>query len=172
MIGYHFTSKTLRDARPIPPVGEWLEYSGVVVPCKSGLHASEHPFDALRWSPGEFLHRVELEGDLVSHGDPIDKWVGSRRRIIASRDSTEILRAFARWCALQVIHMWDAPDVVSQYLETGDESLRDAARDAARAAAYDAAYDAARAAAREARAAARAAQRDKFAEMVEELFRG
>ena len=161
MIGYHFTSKTLRDGRPIPPVGEWLEYSGVVVPCKSGLHASEHPFDALRWSPGEFLHRVELDGTLISHGDPIDKWVGSRRRIIASRDSTDVMRAFARWCALQVIHMWDAPDVVSQYLETGDESLRDAARMAA----WDAEWDAAREAARE-------AQRDKFAKMVEELFRG
>jgi hypothetical protein len=73
-------------------------------------------------------------------------------------DATEkLLRDFGRWCALQVVYLWDAPDVVRQYLETGDESLRKAARDAAweeasweaaRAAARDAAWAAARDAAR------------------------
>jgi hypothetical protein len=29
-----------------------------------------------------------------------------------------------------VIHLWDAPDVVRWYLETGDETIRDAAVDA------------------------------------------
>ena len=71
--------------------------------------------------------------------------------------------------ALAVIHLWDAPDVVRRYLETGDESIRDAARAAARDAAWaaawaatrDAAWAAARAAARDAaRAAARAAAGD------------
>lgn len=71
------------------------------------------------------------------------------------------VRQFARWCALSVIHLWDAPQVVEDYLTSGDERLRAAAawaadraaaawaadrtaaaRDAARAAARDAADDA------------------------------
>lgn len=139
MIGYHFTSTTLRDGRPIPPVGEWLIHAGEIVPCRSGLHASEHPFDALAFAPGNTLHKVELDGEIVPHGDPVDKHVGRRRRIIATIEAEPMLREFARWCALLVIGLWDAPDVVRQYLETGDESLRSAARSAARAALGEAA---------------------------------
>jgi hypothetical protein len=66
-----------------------------------------------------------------------------------------IIDAFARWCALSVAHLWDMPDVVRQFLETGDETLRDAAGAAAAAAARtevryaagDAAWSAARVAA-------------------------
>jgi len=62
---------------------------------------------------------------------------------------------FARWCSLRVVHLWDCPDVVMQYLETGDEELRDAAWNAAwdawdataAAAAHSAAWNAAHAAA-------------------------
>lgn len=152
MIAYHFTGDKLRDGRPIPPVGEWLVHEGPIEPCVSGLHASAHPSDALVYAPGPMLHKVEIEGDIREHGDPTDKVVGRRRKIIASIDATELLRAFSRWCALQVIHLWHAPDVVRTYLETGDESLRTAATAAAYA------------------ATAAAAHRDKFLEMVEEAF--
>jgi hypothetical protein len=64
-----------------------------------------------------------------------------------------MLRYFARTQAMSVAHLWDAPDVVAEFLMTGDESIRAAAR----AAAWDAACDAARAAACD---AARAAARD------------
>ena len=147
MKAYWFSSDTLRDGRPIPPPGEWLEHDGPIIPCESGLHASEHPFDAMAYAPGNMLHMVELEGDLISHGNPVDKWVGRRRKIVATIDATDLLREFARWCALQVIDMWNAPQVVREYLETGDESKRDAAR-----------------------AAAWAAQREKFAAMVDAAF--
>ena len=200
MKAYHFTNgKTLRDGRPIPPQGEWIEHDGPVVPCESGLHASECPLDALTYAPGNTLHVVELEGDLKPHGDPVDKQVGRRRKILATIDAEPVLREFARWCALQVIDKWDAPTVVREYLESGDESKRDAAwaaawaaawtaaRDAAWAAARDAAWEAARDAARDAAwaaaweaardaawaaawAAARDAQRAKFRKMVDEAF--
>ena len=191
MIGYHFTGTTLRDGSPIPAVGVWLEHNGPIGPCQCGLHASEHPFDALQYAPGVRLHRVELQGDLVSHGDPIDKWAGRRRRIIASIDADAMLREFARWCASQVLHLWNAPQVVKDYLATGDEALQDAARGAALGAAWDAArgaalgaargaalgaaWDASRgaalAAARDAAwGAALAAQRACFAERVELAF--
>ena len=157
MKAYHFTGDTLRDGRPIPAIGEWLDHPGPIVPCESGLHASEHPFDALQFAPGPMLHLVELDGEIQTHGNPPDKIVGRRRRIVASIDATDLLREFARWCALQVVHLWQCPDVVRRYLETGDESIRVAARDAVRAAAWDSAWAAAKDAAW---AAARAAAKD------------
>ena len=197
---YHFVYDTLRDGRPVPADGEWLEHDGPVFLCDSGLHASICPFDALQYAPGNTLCLVELGGEII-HGD--DKVVAGRRRIIARIDAEPLMREFARWCALQVIEHWDAPDVVRQYLTTGDELLRAAAWAAARAAAWDAARAAARAAAGDAAwaaardaagdaawaaagdaawaaaraaawdaawAAARDAQRERFRKMVEAKF--
>lgn len=159
--GYHFTGDTLRNGEPLPKIGEWLEFKGEVVPCQSGLHMSEHPFDALKYAPGNLLHHVILGGEMVSHCDDnvIDKWCGSRRKILATINAEKMLRDFTRWNALNVIHLWKAPDIVKKYLETGDESLRAAARDAAWAAAWAAARD-----------AAIKKSRDKFLEMVEAEF--
>jgi hypothetical protein len=52
-------------------------------------------------------------------------------------------RTWARWCALQVIGLWDAPEIVRRYLETGNETIRSAAWSAAWSA-RDAAWSAAR----------------------------
>lgn len=169
---WHFVGEKLRDGRPIPEDGEWLEHTGEIVWCESGLYASRTAWDALQYSPGATLCRVEVEG--VEREDK-DKFVCRRRRIVQRVDLTETLREFARWCALRVAHLWDCPKIVREYLETGDESKRDAARDAAWAAARDAARDAARAAARAAAwdaawDAARDAQKQKFEEMVSQLF--
>ena len=152
MKAYHFTADTLSDGSPIPAIGETLRHEGDIVMCRSGLHASRHVFDALGYAPGHLLHRVIIVGDIVRHADKI---VGRERTITATLDATDVLQKFARMCALDVIHLWDAPDIVEQYLRTGDKSLRDAARAAAWAAAgaeagaeaWDEAWDAARAAA-------------------------
>jgi len=175
---YHFVGDELRDGRPVPPVGEWLVHDGPMVMCKSGLHASRHPFDALTYAPGPILCLVDC--DEIAAEDA-DKLVCRRRRIVARFDATTILRAFARRCALEVIHLWQAPQVVRNYL-TGDDSLRAAAwaaawaaaSDAARYAAWDAAWDAAMAAAWGAWGAAwdaaRNAQRERFARLVADEF--
>ena len=146
-IFYHFTGATLRNGEPIPLKGKWLKHDGDVVPCHRGLHASPTPFNALQYAPGEILHQVELGGTIVPHGNPVDKFAATERKIIATIDCTPILRLFARRVALDVIHLWDAPQIVREYLKTGDESKRDAALDAARAAAWAAAEAAAGAAA-------------------------
>ena len=143
-LAYWFFGDTLRDGSPVPPDGEWLEVTGPLIICEHGLHASLHPFDALKYAPGNNLALVEIDGDILSQDDKV---CARRRRIIRRIDATDMLRLFARQCALDVIHLWDAPPVVQQYLETGDETLRAAAR-----AAWDAAWaawaagDAARAA--------------------------
>jgi len=123
--GYHFSNGArLRDGRPLPPIGEWLVHEGPIVPGSLGLQCSEHPFDALSDAFGSTLHRVELTGDLQPEGDPPSKWVGRRRRRVASIDATDMLRAYARWCAQQVVGLWDAPEAARQFLATGDPALR------------------------------------------------
>jgi hypothetical protein len=160
MKAWHFVGETLRDGRPVPPDGEWLKHDGKLVMCKSGLHASKRLIDALRYAPGETICRVKVDGEIL-HDD--DKLVASKRKILWRIDREQVLRAFARWCALQVVHLWDAPDVVIEYLTTGNEEIgytawyaawyaawsaaSYAAWDTARSAASCAAWDAARSAA-------------------------
>ena len=163
ILAYHFVGRSLRDERPVPPDGEWLEHKAPLIMCESGLHASEHPFDALSYAPGQTLCLVELDGEYIRDADKI---VASRRRILRRLDAAPLLHEFARWCALQVIHLWDAPPVVREYLETGREDIVAATAAAARAAAEAATATRAAGAA----VAARAAQREKFKQMVEQAF--
>ena len=145
----------LRDGRDAPADGVWLEHDGDVVICESGLHASRRPADALSYAPGPILCLVECDGIAEEHGD---KLVCRRRKIVARMDATDMLRYYARMQALSVVHLWDPPQIVLDYLMTGDSSLKDAARAtawaaakaAARAAARDAAWAAASAAASDA----------------------
>jgi hypothetical protein len=161
---YWFFGDTLRDGGPIPANGEWLEYSGKLILCKSGLHASECPFSALKYAPGPNMAMVDIDGEIV-RGD--DKLCASRRRIIARFDASDFLWEFARKQALSVIHLWDAPQIVREYLETGDESAMAAARDAAMDAAWDAARDAASDAAMDAACKDfKQAVEDKFSEII------
>jgi hypothetical protein len=194
LLGYHFVAETLRDGRPVPADGEWLEHEGRLEMCVSGLHWSKHPAYALEYAPyaTRWLCRVECSGATL-HDE--DKSVSRRRKILARVEAVPLMQAYARWCALSVIHLWDAPAVVREYLETGEEGKRAAARAAAwdtagaaaRAAARAAAWDPSGAAARDAAwaaaedpswaaardaawAAARDAQRKHFAEMVDAAF--
>ena len=169
---WHFSGHTLRDGSPIPKVGKPLVYTGEVVICRSGLHASRDPYDALNYAPGPILHRVECSDIVKEQGD---KFVCRRRTILQSIDATEGLRYFARTQALSVVHLWNAPDVVLDYLMTGDEHLRAAAWDATRDAAWSATRDAARDAAwsaawSAAKDAAWDAARDEFNQLVKEAF--
>ena len=138
VLAWHFTGDRLRDGSPIPRKKRWLRHEGPLEICKSGLHASRHPFNALHYAPGNILHRVKCDGEIVQDAD---KLVCSRRMILQSLDVERLLRRFAKDQALSVIHLWDAPQVVVDYLRGDDDSIRTAARAAARDAAWDAARD-------------------------------
>jgi len=179
--GYWFAPKdkklTNGDGRRIR-VGITHKVKGEIIPCHHGLHLSKRPFDALSYAPGPIIYKVKGTGIIIPHrgslllADPVDKYVCSERTYTAGGyDCTELLRRFSRMCALDVIHLWDAPYIVKQYLKTGDNRLRVAARAAAKAAARDAARAAASAATRAAAsadvwdavwAAASAATRDAY----------
>jgi hypothetical protein len=159
MKAWHFVGDTLRDGRPVPADGVKLIHDGQLVMCESGLHFSPHPFDALIYAPGDTLCLVEVGGTVVhGKGEDKDKGICSERTIIVRMDAEPLLRQFARQQALSVVHLWNAPHVVLDYL-MGDDAAWDAARDAAWTAAWDAARD-----------AALAAARDELAALVHEAF--
>ena len=123
-------------------VGGTTRATGKIVPCLNGLHGSVRAIDALRYAPGSMVQIAELGGTVVPHGNPVDKYAASERTCIAIANAEETLRYFARWCALSVIDKWDAPQIVLDYLMTGDMQLRDAAGDAARDAALKSQHNA------------------------------
>jgi hypothetical protein len=158
--GWHFTNTTLRDGRPVPEEGVWLEHEGPIKMCETGLHGSHTPFDALQFAPGATLCYCEFEG--IEQEDN-EKFVARRRKIIAKGDSTEALRFFARMQAVSVIDNYPngTDDVVFDYLMDGCSadsaySAADSAADSADSAA-DSAYLAAASAAAAACAAYSAA---------------
>ena len=158
MDGWYFATENRKlrygDNRLIE-IGKTHRVRGTLALCNHGLHASIKPLDALAYAPGPIVYRVQLHGEILA--DDNKACAKARTYLAGGIDASEELRSFARWCALQVVHLWECPPIVKQYLETGDESIRDAARAAAR----DAAWDAARAAAWDAaRAAAWDAARD------------
>ena len=158
---WHFSGPVLRDGSPLPAVGESLPWIEDIHPCERGYHASARPLDAIRYAPGPWVARVRLHGETIEHGSPVDKLVAqSRECVTAYVDASDVLREFSMWSALQVIDLWDAPDVVQRYLAGGGESIgaawvaRAAVRAAAEAAAWAAEDAAAWAAARDAASAA------------------
>lgn len=122
-----------------PCVVEGVRYTEPTL-CCAGVHASKRIIDALSYAPGNYVWRVELSGDVVIDSDKI---VAKERKYLWGYNADEVLQLFSRRCALDVIHLWNAPDVVVLYLKTGDETIRDVARVAASEAARAAASEAA-----------------------------
>src|ERR1700687_4180416 len=117
-------------------VGKTLKHDGALSPCNSGLHASFRAVDALQYAPSSLVALVGCRGEYV---DNTDKFVCRERTALWGYDAEEELRLFARLCALDVLKYWQGgkaagPDVVREYLEMGDESIRSAAESAANAA--------------------------------------
>lgn len=125
---WHFRSHR-EHSRGVPVHdGEWIEHKGRVEICSSGLHASRRAIDALGYADGSYVSLCEIDDIVEEHGD---KLVCRRRRHLWTYDAELVLLQFARQCALDVVHLWDAPEVVLQYLKADNELLRFAAWHAA-----------------------------------------
>jgi hypothetical protein len=154
--GWWFASEPILpngDGRKVD-VGKTHHIKGGIEACSCGLHSSRRVIDALQYNHGPMVYMVESWGDV---DEKEDKLAASNRKYIAVINAAKVFARFSRWCALSVIHLWEAPEVVIKFLKTGNEKLRAAAGAAAWAAAGDAAWAAAWAAAG---AAAWAAARD------------
>ena len=140
------TERKLRygDDRSIE-LGITHSVEGKLEVCKNGLHGSERLIDALSYAPGPVIWEVELSGEIATD-DGTKHCARNRTYLRGGIDISEILRKFVRRVALDVAQYWDMPEVVREYLKTGDESKRAAANAAAKAAAYAAANAAANAA--------------------------
>jgi hypothetical protein len=177
---------TLRDGRPIPKDGEVLRYEGPLVMCKSGLHASREPFDALQYAPGPTLSK-RMPARLVPGSASVGKsWAGSVWRLKRLLPALTCSRLCLVNCAGEIVEgddklictertivaRMDATDLMRYFarmqalsvIHLWDTEPQEVVLDylmtgdeSLRAAAWDAAWDAARAAAW---AAARAAAWD------------
>ncbi len=134
---WHFSGGTLGydDGRKVEAGVTYSMLGSSISPelCCRGMHASIRPIDAIKFRKGCIVSRVELWGGVQQGGDKI---VARHRKVLWCADATEVLRKFARMCALDVVHLWEAPDTVLKYLKTGDESLRAKAAETANDAAY------------------------------------
>ena len=124
MKGWYWSREDRRldhgDGRHIE-VGVTHAVSGTPRLCRWGLHASWRVIDALLYARGPVVWRVQL-GGIVWEGE--DKAVATERTYLWGVEATDVLWTFARRCAWDVVHLWDAPAVVVRYLRTGDEALR------------------------------------------------
>ena len=83
----------------------------------------------LTWAPEGDDEPISLLDILDRNGADDAIWA-----LRACDGADDIARWLARWAAVTVNHRWDAPDIVVQYLRTGDETIRAAAGAAAGAA--------------------------------------
>ena len=161
MIGYWFskTDGTTEFQMDPASVGKTHRHDGECIPCVSGLHASPTPWDALGYAPGPKLWEVEIPDDAVAGEGTFGKFSARSRTYVRRVDLTHILRRIAVERALSMIHMWDAPAIMREYLQ--DEAagidrsdIRGSAWDASWSRAWDPVLDAARDAALDAALAA------------------
>jgi hypothetical protein len=105
--GWHFTETrtTGRDGWPLKPVEE-LPGGTKLELCAVGLHACKSPRVALDYSPGPWVSRVRLEGDVLTDKD---KACAARRvRLAGPVDVSRELRLFAADCAERVLPLFEA----------------------------------------------------------------
>ncbi len=125
-------------------IGKPIEHDGPLIPRSAGLHASPRIIDALGHARGSVITRVECGGPFA---EDAEIFVSTTRTVRWGYNATEELRAFARRSALSVVAAWDPPQVVLDWLNTGNPELRSAAWSAAWSAAESAAWSAAASAA-------------------------
>ena len=155
LLAYHFLSEDMTTNfgnEPPWTVGESRSVAGEIIPCKSGYHGSPTLWDALTYAPGPVACLVELSGDVQPHGDPVDKYAASTRKLLAAVNIETELRLFAADCAEHVLPIYEAayPD------DDRPRRAIEAARAFARGEIDEVAWDAARAVAVDAALAARA----------------
>lgn len=102
ILGWHWLAvgpegqHILRDGRQAPADGIWLRHEGFIVPCRSGLHLSKHPMDALEWAPGPILCRVEGRGDKEPHGQVVREYLetGDEEARVATEQAEDAIAAW------------------------------------------------------------------------------
>ena len=116
MKGYYFDRK-LREQ------GEKIDHEGFVRISCSDLIVFNDPNKALSTESGFCLHEVMIEEKTNDNNEVI----GYQETVLRSVDMMDSILSYMRRCALDVIDLWDAPDIIRKYLETDNEELWDEA---------------------------------------------
>ena len=121
---WHCATENMRlghdDGRKIQ-AGQTLQVRRPLKLRNCGLHACENIMNALEFFREPNICRVTLSGNIL-HDKTL--WVASKRTYLWHVDGRKFLPEYIRWCALQVAHLWCAPDIVIQYLKTGNQALQ------------------------------------------------
>jgi len=155
ILAWHFLPDDGRLSRPLNgervkvEPGQTLKVPGRLEICRHGLHASRRLIDALEYTPGVLLERVELSGDMIEEED---KLCARERTCLWLLDCTDLLHEFACRCAEDALRVagvsdercWNAIKAKREWLKGAidDDELR-AVRETAWNAAYRAAKNAA-----------------------------
>lgn len=110
MKAYHFLKEDMRSCNGTEPawtLGETRILKDKIIPCEYGYHASFTLFGALSYAPGPVACLVELSGEIIEHGNPIDKYAASSRQLIKAINIGKQLRLFAADCAEHVLHIFE-----------------------------------------------------------------
>jgi len=98
-------------------VGKKYSVEGEIKLCEFGLHGSINPNNALIYAPGSIICWCEFGGEIIlGH----DKLVAQERTVLWMSNAKKALGEYSRWCALEVIENWNAPKIVIEYLNTGN----------------------------------------------------
>jgi len=144
MLGWHFVREdmTLTDGQRVRAGRVYRAPSrhgepGPITLCHLGYHACERAIDALRYSAGPIVCRVELRGEIL-RGE--DKAVASERKVLWMADATRVLHEAACHWAEQALRgerkagrepdpaSWEAVRVKRAWLrgQASDEELEEA----------------------------------------------
>lgn len=106
-------------------IGEAVAVEGPLGMDKSWMHVRWRIIDAMyhRNCPLA-LCRIEMSRDVVVRR-PND--VGAIVEMLEVYQTEVLMNRFTRWCALRVAGYWSMPPAMREYLETGDDRLREAA---------------------------------------------
>ena len=125
ILAWHFLcpGEALRTGDKAPKDGEWLIYKHRPWICQRGLHASEHPFDALKYAPSLTLCLVRCTKPIEIHED---KFVCQARQIVARRNVKPLILEMARMAVLSEVsrrsaHTDDVSQSLLDYLITGEK---------------------------------------------------
>jgi len=140
-------------------VGVWKKFRGGLELCKSGFHASEHPYDVLNYLQGNRLFRIEAKGKIIRGSD---KFVAEEMRLVREVKNFKRLSVeFAVWNAKRCLKNYEKKypndDKPRKAISSAEKWLR-ARNDAERKKAESAAWSAAESAAKSARSAAKSAR--------------
>ena len=113
MRAYHFLMENMaaRSGTEGPwTIGEEREIDGELELCSRGYHSSKSWLDALNYAPGAMACIVDIPDS--RHGTIVgdDKQVSPRRKLLAARDATQVLRLFACDCAERALKVAGVTD--------------------------------------------------------------